>query len=61
MTGVALLAESHITIHTWSEINFIALDVFMCGSCDATLAIEPLRESFQPEETNIREVIRGTK
>lgn len=61
VTGVALLAESHISIHTWPEIDFIALDVFMCGSCDATLAIEPLKEMFQPTQTNIKEVIRGAR
>ena len=60
VTGVVLLAESHISIHTWPEINFAAIDVFMCGACDATLAIEPLKEMFQPLEANIKEVIRGS-
>ena len=59
VTGVALLAESHISIHTWPETEFAALDVFMCGSCDASLAIEPLKKMFQPTQTNIREVMRG--
>ncbi|MEM7617277.1 MAG: adenosylmethionine decarboxylase [Pseudomonadota bacterium] len=59
ITGVLLLAESHITIHTWPEINFIALDIFMCGKCDARLAIEPLKEMFSPKSTNIKEVNRG--
>ena len=61
MTKVALLAESHISIHTWPEIDFIALDVFMCGACDAALAIEPLKDMFQPSLTNIREMMRGAE
>jgi S-adenosylmethionine decarboxylase len=32
VTGVVLLAESHITIHTWPECGFAAADIFMCGS-----------------------------
>ncbi len=60
VTGVALLAESHITIHTWPETGFIALDVFMCGSCDATLAIKPLQEMFLPTSINIKEILRGS-
>ena len=36
VSGVVILAESHITIHTWPEKGFAALDVFMCGECDPT-------------------------
>lgn len=61
ITGVALLAESHISIHTWPETEFIALDVFMCGKCDATLAIAPLKELFKPIRIETREVMRGTQ
>ena len=38
ITGVALLAESHITVHTWPERHYAAFDVFMCGDCDADRA-----------------------
>ena len=34
VSGVAVLAESHISIHTWPDANYAALDVFMCGSAD---------------------------
>ena len=34
VSGVVILAESHISIHTWPERNFAAVDVFMCGACD---------------------------
>jgi S-adenosylmethionine decarboxylase len=49
ITGVALLAESHISIHTWPEQDFVALDIFMCGMCDPLKALDKLREFFCPE------------
>jgi len=59
ITGVALLAESHISIHTWPELGYAALDVFMCGKCDAEKAIEPLKEYFNPTKIKINSIIRG--
>lgn len=49
ITGVVILAESHISIHTWPENAFAAIDLFMCGNCDPQKAVEPLQEAFAPE------------
>ncbi len=38
VTGVVILAESHISVHTWPEYNYAAFDVFMCGACDPEVA-----------------------
>ncbi len=59
VTGVAILAESHISIHTWPEIGFAALDIFVCGNCDANCAIEPVVRIFEPIQTQINEMGRG--
>ena len=40
VTGVLVLAESHITVHTWPEKNYAAFDVFMCGLCDPEVAAQ---------------------
>ncbi len=40
VTGVLVLAESHITVHTWPENNYAAFDFFMCGVCDPELAAQ---------------------
>jgi S-adenosylmethionine decarboxylase len=61
ITGVAILAESHISIHTWPEINYAAIDVFMCGECNASLAIPVLKAHFQPETCKINTIARGLK
>jgi S-adenosylmethionine decarboxylase len=59
ITGVAVLAESHISIHTWPEIDYIALDVFMCGAADPHKAVPVLRDCFEPEKMRITEHSRG--
>ncbi len=59
ITGVALLAESHISIHTWPEINFVALDVFMCGGCNPHQALPIFEQYFKPERKKITETFRG--
>lgn len=59
VTGVAILAESHISIHSWPEIGYVALDVFMCGNSNPHLAIPVLLEYFKPEKTHISETVRG--
>jgi S-adenosylmethionine decarboxylase len=59
ISGVLVLAESHITIHTWPERNFAALDIFMCGACDPYKAIPHLKAAFTPDNVLISETKRG--
>ncbi|MEO5375501.1 MAG: adenosylmethionine decarboxylase [Alphaproteobacteria bacterium] len=59
ISGVLVLAESHISIHTWPERSYAALDVFMCGDCDPYKAIPILRRAFRPTHVNVGEQKRG--
>ena len=60
ITGVILLAESHISIHTWPEHNYIAIDVFTCGNqTKPNLALEYLKTKFRPKKVRVREIQRG--
>lgn len=59
VSGVAVLAESHISIHTWPEIGYAALDVFMCGSADPDACIPVLREAFSAKRVGVNELLRG--
>ncbi|SDG06462.1 S-adenosylmethionine decarboxylase [Limimonas halophila] len=59
VTGVAVLAESHISIHSWPERGYAALDVFMCGDSEPERAVEVLREAFTPHRLDVQEHVRG--
>ena len=59
LSGVAVLAESHISVHTWPEIDYAAFDVFMCGTCSPQDAVEHLRRELQADRFDVREIRRG--
>ena len=59
VTGVMILAESHISIHTWPEHGFAAADIFMCGDCRPHDAVAVLRGAFAPERVQVSELKRG--
>jgi S-adenosylmethionine decarboxylase len=56
---VAVLAESHISIHTWPEAGYAALDVFMCGKADPDKCVPVLREAFGARRVAVSELVRG--
>lgn len=59
VTGVVLLAESHISIHTWPEYSYAAIDVFMCGEAEPERVIEHLKTVFNPSKVEIKTLKRG--
>ena len=59
VSGVVVLAESHISIHTWPEREFAAVDVFMCGACDPRDTIPVLHDAFRPDRLDVTEERRG--
>ena len=59
VSGVAVLAESHISIHTWPDAGYAALDVFMCGNADPEACIPVLREAFTAKRVAVSELLRG--
>jgi S-adenosylmethionine decarboxylase len=61
VSGVLVLAESHISIHTWPEKNFAAIDMFMCGDCDPNLGIPVLEAAFSPSRIDLDEQLRGRR
>jgi S-adenosylmethionine decarboxylase len=60
MTGIVLLAESHISIHTWPEYNYAALDFYTCGEkSNPFKALEYLKKELCPKKCEVKIVKRG--
>ena len=60
VTAIALLAESHISIHTWPESNYSAVDIFTCGqNMKPELASQYLIETLKAEEHFLRVIQRN--
>ena len=55
VTALALLAESHISIHTWPELGYATVDAFTCGTrTDPERAIEMLKKSVGAKRSQLR-------
>lgn len=59
VSGVAVLAESHISIHTWPERDYAALDIFMCGDTQPHKTIAVFEKAFNTRDINVTEHLRG--
>jgi S-adenosylmethionine decarboxylase len=60
VTGIAIVSESHLVIHTWPEHGYAAVDIFTCGAPrDPQAALSVLRQHFQPEHVQVLEINRG--
>ena len=61
VSGVAVLAESHISVHTWPEKGYAAFDVFMCGDAEPKNALKVFEKAFSPKRTIVANHKRGVK
>jgi len=60
VTGVVIIAESHLAIHTWPEYGYAAVDMFTCGTrVDPLLAYRSLKEELESTDCSFREINRG--
>ena len=60
VTGVMLVSESHVSIHTWPEHGLVTLDVFTCGDPkQADVAYQVLYEKFKPKDVKKQVLERG--
>ncbi|HAV20593.1 MAG: adenosylmethionine decarboxylase [Bacillota bacterium] len=60
VSGVVVISESHLSVHTWPEVGYAAVDVFTCGdTVDPIVAVDYIRDKFQARRALTSEVKRG--
>lgn len=59
VSGAVIISESHLTIHTWPEYGYAAVDLFTCGDIDPWEAFDYLEEVFESEFSESIEIPRG--
>jgi S-adenosylmethionine decarboxylase proenzyme len=60
VSGVVVIAESHLAIHTWPEYRYAAVDVFTCGTIvDPAKAIQSIQKSLKAGSMESKELTRG--
>ena len=59
VSGTVVIAESHLSIHTWPEKGYVAVDIFTCGGLDPSLGFEYLGEILKAGSGRVQEILRG--
>ena len=59
VSGIVLIAESHISIHTFPEKGFVTLDIFSCREFDVDAAVDYFCKQFEPESYDKQVLMRG--
>ncbi len=60
ISGVVVISESHLAIHTWPELGYAAVDVFTCGDrVDPWVAVNAIVKAFEADDVKATEISRG--
>jgi S-adenosylmethionine decarboxylase len=59
VSGAVVIAESHLSIHTWPEHGYGAVDVFTCGELDPRPALQHLKATLGAADVRVQEIVRG--
>ena len=59
VSGAVIIAESHLTIHTWPEHNYAAVDLFTCGDIDYEAGLRVLKDLLESKHYEVKKILRG--
>lgn len=59
VSGTLLIAESHLSVHTWPEVGYVAVDIFTCGGLDPRPGFRLLEQVLGARASRMQEIVRG--
>ncbi len=59
VSGVVIIKESHLTIHTWPEYGYAAIDIFTCGDMDMQVGVDFLKNALSAQRFSYKTLVRG--
>jgi len=59
VSGTVVIAESHLSIHTWPEYGYVAVDIYTCGGLDPRRGFDLLGRELGAESCRLQEIVRG--
>lgn len=59
VSGSVVIAESHLSVHTWPETGYVAIDIYTCGGLDPRIGFELLGDAFRAQKCRVQEIVRG--
>ncbi len=59
VSGTVVIAESHLSVHTWPENGYVAVDIYTCGGLDPRIGFKLLRERLGATSCRVQEIVRG--
>jgi S-adenosylmethionine decarboxylase len=59
VSGTVVIAESHLSVHTWPEARYVAVDIFTCGGLDPRPGLEYLYGQLGAQSCRMQEIVRG--
>ncbi len=61
VSGTLLIAESHMSVHTWPEAGYVAVDIFTCGGLDPRPGFRYLVAALGASSSRVHEILRGVE
>lgn len=61
VSGTVLIGESHLSVHTWPEHGYAAVDIFTCGGLDPRRGVAVLERALHAAEVRARVILRGLR